>query len=338
MALVKWFRNGYRYGGVEVRYRLDVKVIDKNGKTVKECVDCGQLTLDEILGMWVNLINNNLTASGVSNVQIKLNSSTGANIAQSYTVSVNSNTTNLSGVVTSGFSIQIAITISSACGTSCTVDVLNISWNWGSSSYGFQIYLNPSTNPCSLTAYAGATIVFTLNGSAQVTSGNASASSFVEWWSEIWAEIINGLMGSSSPFYGKTFNWAGSGSALNYYTVTLYDANGANIGTYNSSSSSQTNITSVQMTASQSSSQSTLNGQATWTISATFNTLPSTSDTLYGIDIKLYLNGSTNSSGATQLALGGYVETYAINVNQTVNQGSSYTIIVNESVTEPINT
>ena len=338
MPLLERFRNGYRYGGVEVKYRLDVKVIDKEGNVVKDCVDCGQLIYDNILNLWALLISNNLTASGVSNAKVSLITSTGTELAQSYTVSVNSNATNLMGTVASSFSIQIAVTISSACGTSCTPYMLAIVWSWGSSNYLFYVNLNPSTNSCGLTAYAGAVIIFTLNGTAQVTSGNASASSYVEWWSEIWAEIINSLMGSSSPFNGKTFNWAGSGSALSYYVVYLYDTNGVNIGTYNSSSSSQANISSVQMSASTSQSQTTLNAQATWTISATFNTLPAASDTLYGIDIRLYLNGTTNSSGATQLALGGYVETYAINVNQTVNQGSSYTIVVNEAVSEPVNT
>ncbi len=288
--------------------------------------------------MWINLINGNLTASGFSSASIQLQSSSGANITASWSVSVNSNNTNLNGLLSNQFQINITIGVSSACGTSCTAALLNINANWGGSSMLQQFVLNPTTNSCNLTLSAGEVVVFTLSGSVTVSSGNAFASMYSQWWAEIWAELINALMGSNSPFYGKTLTWPGSGNALSYYVVSLFDSNGNNIGSWNSQTSSGSNITSVTVSASSSSGQTAYVYSSTWSINATFNILPSTSDTLYQVSISVYLNASKPSSAATQAAAYGAIATAVYNINYTVNQGSTYTIVVTESASVQFNT
>jgi len=156
-------------------------------------------------------------------------------------------------------------------------------------------------------------------------------------FTEFWSEVLN-AMGYST---GGSIPWTGSGNAVLGYTISVFDTVGNEIGSYDSSTSSGTNISSPSITVSQSSGG--LGGSIT--ITFTF-TAPST-DQLGDIEFDLVLNvtpgGGAQCPSSNPLCVEytttGTVTIYVvINVPQnvggtyTVNQGSSYQITISDSI------
>jgi len=345
--------------GVRIRYKLDIKVYDK-GKLIKHA-DCGQVANDYSVLYWLSLIapfiSNassyslaNAPASAITNASVSLivlTSSTSqpistssslppsaVNVLSSPSITVNSYT--LNSLTSNSIQLTISGVINSNCGSSCTPTYFAIGGAVGSSniSAGVVINVNPSSNSCSLTVSQGQTVQFTLTASASVTSSNVYDSTFVMAWAEMWAELVNALMGSSSPFAGKTFNWAGSGNATTSYYIYAYDSNSNNIGSYTTSPSSATNISSPQFTVS-GLSITNITGAS---LNLTFNLTSPENGTLAMVKFGFDLNGSANPNGVTYLATTGELETTVSGINYSITQGSVYGVSVTENETTTVNT
>jgi len=346
--------------GVNIKYKLDVKVYDK-GKLIKHA-DCGQVVYDSSVMYWLSLmapfISNassyNLAsapASAITNASVGLivvtpssgiaastspNSlpSSGTNVLSSPSITVNSYT--LNSPTSNNIQLTVSGVINSSCGSSCTPTYFSIGGTVGSSpiSAGLSISVNSSSNSCNLTVSQGQTVQFTLTASASATSSNVTDTTFVLAWAEMWAELINALMGSSSPFAGKTFNWSGSGNAASSYYIIVYDSNANIIGSYTTSPSSATNISSPQFAVSGLNTTSPTGAS----LNLTFNLTSPENGTLSTVKFGFNLNGTANPNGVTYLALLGVLETMVNNINYSITQGTVYGISVTETETTTVNT
>jgi len=342
---------GLRYPpGVKVRYKLDVVVKDPDGKVVKR-VDCGQVANDYSIIYWLSLIAPLLSGSlppGVSPLQataltngsialVIASGTSSTNILSSPTLTVNSY--NFSNPNSASFQFTITGTVNSNCGSSCQPMYFTIGANATSTSgapvmVGLSIAVNPPSNSCSLTLSTNQVVSFTLTGSASITTANALSSSFIMAWEEMWAEIVNAILGSSSPFNGKTFNWAGSGNAVTGYYIYVIDTNGNYQGTYTSSPASSSNISSPSLTGNYNSVTQVTGGSLNlvFTLNATSNY------TINSIKFGFNLNGSTVSGGVTYAAIVGVIESLISSVNYSVTQGSAYSVSVTESESTTVTT
>jgi len=153
-------------------------------------------------------------------------------------------------------------------------------------------------------------------------------------WEEMWAEIVNAILGSSSPFNGKTFKWAGSGNAVSYYYIYVVDTNGNIQGSYMSSPASSSNISSPSLTGNINSVTQITGGSLnlTFTLNATSNY------TINLIRFGFGLNGSTVSGGVTYASVTGDLESDISSVNYAVTQGSAYSVSVTESESTTVTT
>jgi hypothetical protein len=332
--------------GVKVRYKLDVKVYDKD-KLIKHA-DCGQVANDYSVLYWLSLIAPFISnassyslasapASAITNASVSLTVVTSAtssvNVLSSPSITVNSYT--LNSPTSNSIQITVSGVISSSCGSSCTPTYFAIGGTVGSSNIpvGIVINVNPSSNSCNLSVSQGQTVQFTFTASASATSGNVTDSTFVLAWAEMWAEIVNSLMGSSSPFAGKTYNWSGSGNAVSSYYIQVMDSNGNYIGSYTTSPSSATNISSPQFTMS-GYNATNITGAS---LNLTFNLTSPENGTLNTVKFGFNLNGSANPSGVTYLALLGVLETTVGSINYSIAQGSVYGVSVTENETTTVN-
>jgi len=336
--------------GVKVHYKLDIVVKDPDGRVVKR-IDCGQVGGDDSIIYWLSLIApflsgtlppgvQPLQATALTNGSITMTVVSGTsstNILSSPTLTVNSY--NFSNPNSASFQFTITGTVNSNCGSSCTPTYFRIMANATSTSgasvpVGLVIAVNPSSNSCSLTLSTNQVVSFTLTGSASITTANASSSSFIMAWEEMWAEIVNAVLGSSSPFNGKTFNWAGSGNAVTGYYIYVVDTNGNYQGTYTSSPASSSNITSPSLTGSYSSVTQPTSG----TLNLTFTLNATSNYTINSIKFGFNLNGSTVSGGVTYAAIVGVIESLISSVNYSVTQGSAYSVSVTESESTTVTT
>ena len=233
------------------------------------------------------------------------------------------------------FSMSFSATLnnSSLSGT-YTISNLTMSFTLPNGST-VQLLINLSG--ANITAQNGSVMNVTLSGSVSVSGSGVSGGLLLYAFTEFWSEALN-AMGYST---GGSIPWTGSGNAVLGYTIGVFDTSGNQIGSYNSSTSSGTNVSSPSVTVSQSS-----NGfSGTVTITFTF-TAPST-DQLGEIDFNLQLNYVASSSvtcPSTDPLCSSYSSTgvipcgFSINVPQniggtyTVNQGSSYQITVSDSI------
>jgi len=198
-----------------------------------------------------------------------------------------------------------------------------------------QLLINLSN--ANITAQNGSVMNVTLSGSVSVSGSGVGAGLLKLAFTEFWSEVLN-AMGYST---GGSIPWTGSGNAVLGYTISVFDTVGNEIGSYDSSTSSGTNISSPSITVSQSSGG--LGGSIT--ITFTF-TAPST-DQLGDIEFDLVLNvtpgGGAQCPSSNPLCVEytttGTVTIYVvINVPQnvggtyTVNQGSSYQITISDSI------
>ena len=336
--------------GVKVRYKLDVVVKDPDGRVVKR-VDCGQVANDYSIIYWLSLIAPLLSGSlppGVSPLQATaltngsivmtvVSGTSSTNILSSPTLTVNSY--NFSNPNSASFQFTITGTVNSNCGSSCTPTYFTIEANATSTSgapvpAGLSIAVNPSSNSCSLTLSSNQVVSFTLTGSASITTANALSSSFIMAWEEMWAEIVNAILGSSSPFNGKTFNWAGSGNAVSYYYIYVVDTNGNIQGSYVSSPASSSNISSPSLTGNINSATQITGG----TLNLTFTLNATSNYTINLIKFGFGLNGSTVSGAVTYAASTGDLESDISGVNYSVTQGSAYSVSVTESESTTVTT
>jgi len=336
--------------GVEVRYKLDIVVKNPDGKVVKH-VDCGQVANDWSILYWLGLIAPLLSGSlpaGVQPLQATaltsgfismtvVSGTSSVNILSSPTLTVNSY--NFSNPNSASFQFTITGTVNSNCGSSCTPTYFSIGANATSTSgapvgVGLAIAVNPSSNSCSLTLSTNQVVSFTLTGSASITTANASSSSFIMAWEEMWAEIVNAILGSSSPFYGKTFNWAGSGNAVKDYYIYVTDTNGNIQASYISSPASSSNITSPSLTGNVNSVTQVTGG----TLNLVFTLNATSNYTINSIKFGFNLNGSANTNGVTYTAVTGDLESDISSVNYAVTQGSAYSVSVTESESTTVTT
>jgi len=198
-----------------------------------------------------------------------------------------------------------------------------------------QLLINLSG--ANITAQNGSVMNVTLSGSVSVSGSGVSGGLLLYAFTEFWSEVLN-AMGYST---GGSIPWSGSGNAVLGYVIGVIDTSGNIIGSYNSSMSSGTNISSPSITVTQSSSG--LSG--TVTITFTF-TAPST-DQLGEINFTLLLNyvaapsvtcPSTDPLCSQYSSTGLIMPGFSINVPQniggtyTVNQGSSYQITISDSI------
>jgi len=336
--------------GVKVHYKLDIVVKDPDGKVVKH-VDCGQVANDYSIIYWLSLIAPLLSGSlppGVAPLQATAltsgfismtvaQGSTSTNILSSPTLTVNSY--NFSNPNSASFQFTITGTVNSNCGSSCQPMYFTIGANATSTSgapvmVGLSIAVNPPSNSCSLTLSTNQVVSFTLTGSASITTANASSSSFIMAWEEMWAEIVNAILGSSSPFNGKTFNWAGSGNAVTGYYIYVVDTNGNYQGTYTSSPASSSNITSPSLTGNINNALQITGG----TLNLVFTLNATSNYTINLIKFGFELNGSTVSGAVTYTASTGELESDISSVNYSVTQGSAYSVSVTESESTTVTT
>jgi len=202
---------------------------------------------------------------------------------------------------------------------------------------GNTVQLLINLSGANITAQNGSVMNVTLSGSVSVSGSGVGAGLLKLAFTEFWSEVLN-AMGYST---GGSIPWTGSGNAVLGYTISVFDTVGNEIGSYNSSTSSGTNISSPSITVSQSSGG--LGGSIT--ITFTF-TAPST-DQLGDIEFDLVLNvtpgGGAQCPSSNPLCVEytttGTVTIYVvINVPQnvggtyTVNQGSSYQITISDSI------
>lgn len=336
--------------GVKVHYKLDVVVKDPDGRVVRH-VDCGQVANDYSIIYWLSLIAPLLSGSlppGVAPLQATaltngsiamtvVSGTSSTNILSSPTLTVNSY--NFSNPNSASFQFTITGTVNSNCGSSCTPTYFTIEANATSTSgspvpAGLSIAVNPSSNSCSLTLSTNQVVSFTLTGSASITTANASSSSFIMAWEEMWAEIVNAILGSSSPFSGKTFNWAGSGDAVTGYYIYVQDTNGNIQASYTSSPASSSNITSPSLTGNINSATQITGG----TLNLVFTLNATSNYTINLIRFGFTLNGSTVSGAVTYAASIGDLESDISSVNYSVTQGSAYSVSVTESESTTVTT
>jgi len=233
------------------------------------------------------------------------------------------------------FSMSFSATLnnSSLSGT-YTISNLTMSFTLPNGST-VQLLINLSG--ANITAQNGSVMNVTLSGSVSVSGSGVSGGLLLYAFTEFWSEALN-AMGYST---GGSIPWTGSGNAVLGYTIGVFDTSGNQIGSYNSSTSSGTNVSSPSVSVTQSSS----GFSGTVTITFTF-TAPST-DQLGEIDFNLQLNYVASSSvtcPSTDPLCSSYSSTgvipcgFSINVPQniggtyTVNQGSSYQITVSDSI------
>jgi hypothetical protein len=198
-----------------------------------------------------------------------------------------------------------------------------------------QLLINLSN--ANITAQNGSVMNVTLSGSVSVSGSGVTGGLLLYAFTEFWSEVLN-AMGYST---GGSIPWTGSGNAVLGFSIGVFDTSGNQIGNYNSSTSSGTNISSPSVSVTQSSSG--LGGSVT--ITFTF-TAPST-DQLGSITFNLQLNyvvSSSTTCPSTDPLCSAYSSTgvipfgFSINVPQniggtyTVNQGSSYQITISDSV------
>jgi len=233
------------------------------------------------------------------------------------------------------FSMSFSATLnnSSLSGT-YTINSLTIAFTLPN---GNTVQLLINLSGANITAQNGSVMNVTLSGSVSVSGSGVSGGLLLYAFTEFWSEALN-AMGYST---GGSIPWTGSGNAVLGYVIDVIDTSGNIIGSYNSSTSSGTNISSPSITVTQSSSG--LSG--TVTITFTF-TAPST-DQLGEINFSLQLNYVASSSvtcPSTDPLCSQYSSTglipcgFSINVPQniggtyTVNQGSSYQITISDSI------
>jgi len=198
-----------------------------------------------------------------------------------------------------------------------------------------QLLINLSN--ANITAQNGSVMNVTLSGSVSVSGSGVSGGLLLYAFTEFWSEVLN-AMGYST---GGSIPWAGSGNAVLGYVIGVFDTSGNQLGSYDSSTSSGTNISSPSITVTQS------NNGLSGTVTVTFVfTAPST-DQLGSITLSLQLNYVVSSSvtcPSTDPLCSSYSSTgvipcgFTINVPQniggtyTVNQGSSYQITISDSI------
>jgi len=336
--------------GVKVRYKLDIVVKDPDGRVVKR-VDCGQVASDWSIFYWLGLIAplfsggppagvQPLQATALTNGSIALvivSGTSSTNILSAPTLTVNSY--NFSNPNNASFQFTITGTINANCGSSCTPSYFSIMADATTTSgapfgVGVSIAVNPSSNSCNLALSANQVVSFTLTGSASITTANALSSSFIMAWEEMWAEIVNAILGSSSPFYGKTFKWAGSGNAVSYYYIHVFDTNNNIQASYMSSPASSSNITSPSLTGNINSVTQTTGG----TLNLMFTLNATSNYTINLIKFGFGLNGSVVSNSPIYTAIIGEIESDISGVNYAVTQGSAYSVSVTESESTTVTT
>ena len=333
-----------------MRYKLDIVVKNPDGKVVKH-VDCGQVASDWSISYWLSLIAPLLSGTlpaGVQPLQATaltsgfismtvVSGTTSTNILSSPTLTVNSY--NFSNPNNVSFQFTITGTVNANCGSSCTPMYFTIGANATSTSgapvmVGLSIAVNPSSNSCSLTLSTNQVVSFTLTGSASITTANALSSSFIMAWEEMWAEIVNAILGSSSPFNGKTFKWAGSGNAVTGYYIYVTDTNGNIQGSYMSSPASSSNISSPSLTGSINNVLQITGG----TLNLVFTLNATSNYTINLIKFGFELNGSTVPNSPVYTATVGEIESDISSVNYAVTQGSAYSVSVTESESTTVTT
>jgi hypothetical protein len=153
-------------------------------------------------------------------------------------------------------------------------------------------------------------------------------------WEEMWAEIVNAILGSSSPFNGKTFNWAGSGNAVTSYYIYVYDTNNNVQASYVSSPASSSNISSPSLTGNINSVTQITGG----TLNLVFTLNATSNYTINLIKLVFELNGSVASNSPIYTAVTGEIESDISSVNYAVTQGSAYSVSVTESESTTVTT
>jgi len=198
-----------------------------------------------------------------------------------------------------------------------------------------QLLINLSG--ANITAQNGSVMNVSLSGSVSVSGSGVGAGLLKLAFTEFWSEVLN-AMGYNT---GGSIPWSGSGNAVRGFVINMFDTTGNLIGSFDSSTSSGTNISSPSVTATQTSGG--LGGSIT--ITFTF-TAPST-DQLGDMEFDLVLNvvpgGGAQCPSANPLCVeytttGGVTIYVVINVPQnvggtyTVQQGSSYQITISDSI------
>jgi len=318
-----------------IKYKLTVEV---DGKTY----DVGTLQAEPSLQYLWSLLGcvTNSPQSCASAKSVKFNSliiqSSGYVVASLPSQSGSGSITLGSASISLGsFSMSFSATLnnSSLSGT-YTISNLTMSFTLPN---GNTVQLLINLSGANITAQNGSVMNVTLSGSVSVSGSGVGAGLLKLAFTEFWSEVLN-AMGYST---GGSIPWTGSGNAVLGYTISVFDTVGNEIGSYNSSTSSGTNISSPSITVSQSSGG--LGGSIT--ITFTF-TAPST-DQLGDIEFDLVLNvtpgGGAQCPSSNPLCVEytttGTVTIYVvINVPQnvggtyTVNQGSSYQITISDSI------
>ena len=233
------------------------------------------------------------------------------------------------------FSMSFSATLnnSSLSGT-YTISSLTMSFTLPNGST-VQLLINLSS--ANITAQNGSVMNVTLSGSVSVSGSGVSGGLLLYAFTEFWSEVLN-AMGYST---GGSIPWTGSGNAVLGFIIIVSDTSGNIIGNYNSATSSGTNVSSPSITATQSSSGFSGSITITFTFTAT------STDQLGSITFNLQLNYVVSSSvtcPSTDPLCSAYSSTgvipcgFTINVPQniggtyTVNQGSSYQITINDSI------
>jgi len=318
-----------------IKYKLTVEV---DGKTY----DVGTLQAEPSLQYLWSLLGcvTNSPQSCASAKSVKFNSliiqSSGYVVASLPSQSGSGSITLGSASISLGsFSMSFSATLnnSSLSGT-YTISNLTMSFTLPN---GNTVQLLINLSGANITAQNGSVMNVTLSGSVSVSGSGAGPGLLKLAFTEFWSEALN-AMGYNT---GGSIPWAGSGNAVLGYTISVFDTVGNEIGSYNSATSSGTNISSPSITVTQSSGG--LGGSIT--ITFTF-TAPST-DQLGDIEFDLVLNvtpgGGAQCPSANPLCVEytttGAVTIYVvINVPQnvggtyTVNQGSSYQITISDSI------
>jgi len=202
---------------------------------------------------------------------------------------------------------------------------------------GNTVQLLINLSGANITAQNGSVMNVSLSGSVSVSGSGVGAGLLKLAFTEFWSEALS-AMGYST---GGSIPWAGSGNAVRGFVINMFDTTGNLIGSFDSSTSSGTNISSPSVSVTQSSGG--LGGSVT--ITFTF-TAPST-DQLGDLEFDLVLNvvpgGGGQCPSANPLCVeytttGGVTIYVVINVPQnvggtyTVNQGSSYQITISDSI------
>jgi hypothetical protein len=318
-----------------IKYKLTIEV---DG----EVYDVGTLQAEpslQYLWSWLGCVSS-APQSCASAKSIKFNSliiqSSGYVVASLPSQSgVGSVTLGSASISLGSFSMSFSATLnnSSLSGT-YTISNLTISFTLPNGSTA-QLLINLSG--ANITAQNGSVMNVTLSGSVSVSGSGVSGGLLLYAFTEFWSEALS-AMGYST---GGSIPWTGSGNAVLGFVINVINTSNNIIGSYNSSTSSGTNVSSPSITATQSST----GYGGSITITFVF-TAPST-DQLGTITFNLQLNYVVSSSVTCPSAnplCSSYSSTgiipagFSINVPQniggtyTVNQGSSYQITISDSI------